>query len=107
MGRVETGLVYEQAVSILDESNTPLPLRRIELRLDRDRRRQRRRAMLPDAWHDGMFLLPVSSRLDVSNSHLKRGGSKAGALTHRSWPRCSAYAASPTRRIATTAMPKL
>lgn len=35
MGRVETGLVYEQAVSILDESNTPLPLRRIELRLDR------------------------------------------------------------------------
>jgi len=35
MGRVETGTVYEQAVSIQDESNAPLVLRRIELRLDR------------------------------------------------------------------------
>jgi hypothetical protein len=35
MGRVETGIMYEQAVSIQDESNAPLVLRRIELRLDR------------------------------------------------------------------------
>ncbi|WP_459572508.1 transposase, partial [Cupriavidus sp. 8B] len=35
MGRVETGIVYEQAVSIEDESNAPLVLRRIELLLDR------------------------------------------------------------------------
>ncbi|AGW90225.1 hypothetical protein N234_34645 [Ralstonia pickettii DTP0602] len=34
MGRVETGIVYEQAVSIPDESNAPLVLRRIELHLD-------------------------------------------------------------------------
>ncbi|GLC94389.1 hypothetical protein Tamer19_37970 [Cupriavidus sp. TA19] len=34
MGRVETGLVYEQAVSILDDSNTPLVLRHFELHLD-------------------------------------------------------------------------
>ncbi|MGT2455307.1 hypothetical protein ACU4GI_19460 [Cupriavidus basilensis] len=34
MGRVETGTAYEQAVSIQDESNAPLVLRRIELRLD-------------------------------------------------------------------------
>jgi IS4 transposase len=31
---VETGLVYEQAVSIPDESDAPLVLRRIELHLD-------------------------------------------------------------------------
>lgn len=34
MGRVETGIVYEQAVSIPDESNAPLVLRHIKLHLD-------------------------------------------------------------------------
>jgi IS4 transposase len=35
MGGVETGIVYEQMVSIPDESSMPLVLRRIELHLDR------------------------------------------------------------------------
>jgi IS4 transposase len=34
IGRIETGAVYEQAVSIDDEAGRPLVLRRIELRLD-------------------------------------------------------------------------